>query len=284
MQQEPKTVLFVLSDMHTTSFRLTESLALTCCAVFLLGAASSASAAFTLFSDFDAGYTLSPLNGQDGWSVQGGDTNSAVATDPTNSQNQVGSFVNGAGSVNIARPLPGGGLANGSTGTLFFRLYAPATVNFNIGGSDVPVGSLTNDFTNFESQIRLSGVIANEIDVRNGGGFTTGTGSNTTTYTENAWFNVWMVIDNTTDTTQFYVSGVAGGNATTPFAQSNFRNGVASNPLITFFSRTSTANPVLVDDIYFDPAGANLLNPIPEPGSALLLTLSLAGLAARRKR
>ena len=61
--------------MHTTSrFRLTKSLVLTCSAAFLLGAASHVSAAFTLFSNFDAGYTLSPLNGQNGWSVQGGES------------------------------------------------------------------------------------------------------------------------------------------------------------------------------------------------------------------
>jgi hypothetical protein len=91
------------------------------------------------------------------------------------------------------------------------------------------------------------------------------------------------VINNTTDTTEFYVSGAAGGNATTPFAQGSFRNGVASNPLITFKARTSNANPVFVDDIYFDPAGANLLNPIPEPGSAALLAIGFATLLPRRK-
>jgi hypothetical protein len=226
------------------------------------------------------------LNGQDGWSVQGNDTNSAVVQDPdpTNPLNRVGSFVNGAGSVNIARALPGAGLANGSTGTLFFRLNAPGAVNFNIGASDVAPANFTADFNNFESQIRLGNSAANatEVDVRNGGGFTTGTGSNTTTYTPNTWFNVWLVIDNNTDTTQFYVSGTAGGNASTPFAQSTFRNGVASNPLITFYARTSTASPVFVDDIYFDSSGANLLNPIPEPGSAVLVTLGLAALLNRR--
>ena len=270
--------------MHTTfRLRVITSFVQTCGAVFLLAAASSASAAFTLFSNFDAGYALAPLHGQDGWSIQGSDTNSAVVTDPASPQNQVGSFVNGAGSVNIARPLPAGGIANGTTGTLFFRLYAPALVNFNIGASDVAVASLTADFNNFESQIRLSAVNATEIDIRNGAAFTTGTGSNTTTYTENAWFNVWLVINNSTDTTQFYVSGSAGGNATTAFAEGNFRNGVAANPLTTFYARTSSASPVLVDDIFFDPAGANLLNPVPEPSSAALVTLGLAALVNRRR-
>jgi hypothetical protein len=269
--------------MHTLSiFRRTNSVGRTCSAIFLLIAALPASGAFTLFSNFDAGYVQGPLNGQNGWSVQNGDTNTAVVQDPTNPLNQVGSFVNGAGSVNIGRALPGGGLVNGSTGTLFFRLNAAAMVNFNIGASDVAPANFSNDFTNFESQIRLSGVNASEIDVRNGAAFTTGTGSNTTTYTPDTWFNVWMVIHNDTDTTQFYVSGNASGAPTAPFAQGTFRNGVAGNPLITFYSRTSTATPVLVDDIYFDPAGANLLNPIPEPSCAALATLGVATLLKRR--
>src|SRR5688572_5745912 len=167
------------------------------CALVLAGALLSlgprADAAFTLFSDFEAGYVPGPLHGQAGWAVQGDDTNSAVVSDPTNPLNHVGSFVNGPGSVNIARTLPGGGLLNGTVGTLFFRLNAPAAVNFNIGASDIPIGSLTADFTNFESQIRLGNSAANamEVDVRNGGGFTTGTGSNTTTYAPDSWFNVW---------------------------------------------------------------------------------------------
>jgi hypothetical protein len=270
--------------MHALSiFRLANSVARTCRGAFLLVAALPASAAFTLFSDFDGGYVQGPLNGQNGWSVQNGDTNTAVVQDPANPLNQVGSFVNGTGSVNIARALSGGGLANGSTGTLFFRLNAAAAVNFNIGASDVAPANFTNDFNNFESQIRLSGVNASEVDIRNGAAFTTGTGSNTTTYTPDTWFNVWMVIHNDTDTTQFYVSGSSGGAASAPFAQGTFRNGVAGNPLITFYSRTSSATPVFVDDIYFDPAGANLLNPIPEPSSVALIALGLATLLQRRR-
>lgn len=280
--------MFPPSRFRSASFRAAKALGHTCSVALLLAAALPASGGFSLFSDFDAGYVRGALNGQNGWSVQGNDTNSAVVQDPdpTNPLNQVGSFVNGAGSVNIARTFPGGGLADGSTGTLFFRLNAPAAVNFNIGASDVAVATLTLDFNNFESQIRLGNSAANatEVDVRNGAAFTTGTGSNTTTYTPDTWFNVWLVINNNTDTTQFYVSGTAGGNASTPFAQSTFRNGVASNPLITFFSRTSSASPVFVDDIYFDPAGANLLNPIPEPASFSLTIFGLAGLFNRRQR
>jgi hypothetical protein len=246
----------------------------------LLTLTSATHAAFVKVADFDSGYVLGgSLHGQNGWVVSSGNAAPSIVSDPFNPLNQVGSFGNTvATSLNISLALPGV-IPNDGTGTLFFRLNAPTSVNFNIGATNLASGSLAENFDNFRSQMRVSGAQPTEIDIRNGGAFSTGSGSNTTSYTPNEWFNVWLVINNATDITNFYVST---GDATTPFAAGSFRITTA-DPIATFYARTSGTQFTLVDDIYFDAAGANLVNPIPEPATAGLVLLGLAAFASRRR-
>lgn len=251
-------------------------------AAALLALGVPAHASFSLFSDFDNGYTLGALNGQNGWVVQGGSAVPSIVIDPADPLNHVASF---ASAGNISRPLPLS-IDNSSTGTLFFRMNAPGGgVNFNIGVTDLSSGSFADSFENFRSQLRLgnSATKATEIDVRLGGAFTTGT-ANTSVFVPNTWFNVWLVINNATDTTQFYVSTGDSNAPATPFAQGSFRAGT-NNPIATFYARTSGTAATLVDDIYYDATGSNLTNPvtIPEPATAGLVLLGLAGLMGRRR-
>ena len=101
----------------------------------------------------------------------------------------------------------------------------------------------------------------------------------------NEWINVWTVMDNASDTLQVYAQSDTTFPAQTLLDDESgkttfdFRNGTG-DALSTFLLRTGTNHgaPYLLDDIYVDPAGMNLVNPIPEPSSFVLLALALGGL------
>ncbi|CAN5376084.1 hypothetical protein BH23VER1_BH23VER1_33500 [soil metagenome] len=251
----------------------TTSAASTLIAAALLAVSSStATAAFSLVSDFEGLTAGSPLNGQGGWTVAS-NANSSVETDPDDPGNLVGLLSATGGTSAIYHAL-GGGIANGTTGTLFFRARTTSAVNTNVGGSDVATPT-SGSFGDFEAQLRF-GETDNALDIRNGAAFQNDIGS----YTDNIWFNYWLVIDNTTDMTTFYQSSGLDG-AGDPLVTGAFRNGTTS-AIDTFLVQANGA--IYVDDVYIDTAGANLANPIPEPS---LLALSLVGLGLlglRRRR
>ena len=81
--------------------------------------------------------------------------------------------------------------------------------------------------------------------------------------TQGQWYNVWMVVNNTTDTWDAYVNtGTANATAgDLKLSNIGFRNGVATNPL-THFDLFGGAGGILgesVDDIYIN-AGTVLTN------------------------
>lgn len=237
-----------------------------------------AHAAWSLLADFDSGYTAAALDGQNGWVSQNG----TVTADPLNPLNQVASFNVAVAGSHLA--LPGGGIADGGVGSLFFRaMFTSANPNFNIGGSHLanPNGA-ANVFDSFKSQLRFgaSGAPnANVISIRDGGAF-----ANTpATFATDTWYNVWLVVDNASDSTAFYVSTDIDPGA--PIATGAFRGGATTDPILNFYFRTNSdsAGLTFLDDIYFDGSGANLSYAIPEPSGSLLAALGALGLLRRRR-
>ena len=257
-------------------------------AVFI--AATTSDAAYILVDDFETPpHTLSSsIGGVNGWTVNNGTGN--VVADPVGGSNQVLDASGAA--VSLSKGLS---LGN-STGTLFFRARATEPVDTE-SASDISVGlsdaASPTGFGDFEAQLAFvnvggGAVIPGEARARDAGT------NHIFSFDHSTWYNVWMVIDNSTDLYEVYVGGGAFGTQTqlddSGETKFTFRNtagdGVNSNTtpvandLMALFLRggNSHRGAFYVDDVYFDAAGANLANPIPEP--ATIAMLFLGGLMA----
>lgn len=203
------------------------------------------------------------LNGQNGWFA----ALAQVKADPTSAANKVASFEGaGAGGANLPVLIP-----NGSTGTLFFRIYSEADttlVDWFGGMSDVAVNGL-GAFGDFEVQIGYAGAqILDTLRIRNGA---IGSNESIGTISPRTWYKVWAVINNATDTTEVFVQGgtyaeqtqLAGPGGTTSFTFRNSGAGPVANDLVRFFVRAGSAatpGPALLDDIYL-ATGKDLTDP-----------------------
>ncbi|MEM7802017.1 MAG: hypothetical protein AAF633_22675, partial [Chloroflexota bacterium] len=194
------------------------------------------------------------MDGQGGWS-----SNGAVAVaDPELSANQVMQITRS--SFYAHKDLPDGGIPQGSTGTLFFRLYRSGTVNTYAGGSDA-VDPL--DFSEFEVQIGgFANESVSEISVRDGSGFL-----DTGDFEDKVWYCFWLEANNSSDTFRAYVKGgdftqrtLLSSNGTSIF---DFRNGTDSNGISEFLILTGSGHigVAYIDDIYLDVGQANSSEP-----------------------
>jgi len=261
-------------------------------------------AAFVLIDNFDSGYTLGALAGQNGWSNTTGGW--SVAAAPAGG---VGNVASGASVLtpnnNFASKQLSLAIANTSTSsTLFFRVRRTGGgVNMSVGLSDVLVPAATGDYeTQINAQHNTTAV--DTFKVRDAGAFDDlGTG----TFAIDTWYNVWMIVNNSADTYEMWIDQgnfgapgtalthildpVGGGPGDFTFG---FRNGTAANALTSVFLSMGGTNPILsgsllVDDLYIDSFGQNLSNPtaVPEPSSAVAVVggaACLLGLLSRRRR
>jgi hypothetical protein len=260
-------------------------------------AVHQAQSAFVLIDDFES-LSIGALNqAGSGWTS----SNSAftVAVDPADALNQVASFGSTTAQSNAFKSML---LPDGAVGTLFFRLRRSATWNMSVGASDLTPG-LGGVFNDYESQLNFNRSDGNNYtrfnDASNAGGAFVNIDSDPAAGQQfdvlvNLWYNFWIVIDSSTNTSTAWVS--ADGALTPDFqlvgetsglASFRFRNGTTNNnALINFLVMTSGTHtgPAYLDDIYFDSTGQNLNNPIPEPSSALALLGGAAMLLIRRRR
>ncbi|MBP8606388.1 MAG: immunoglobulin domain-containing protein [Phycisphaerae bacterium] len=156
--------------------------------------------------------------------------------------------------------------ASDTATTVFMRVLAEtANTDASFGLTDLAVPTLGGDgypvFGDFEVQAAL---ISGTLRARNAG-----TIVNLATISVGTWYNIWLVVNNSTDTYSLYMTtGQTSAMGTTPLASNfGFRNGAAANDLVTILAIGATkANPerVRIDDIHIMP-GVNLTNPTAGP-------------------
>jgi len=165
-----------------------------------------------------------------------------------------------ANNIQSRRPIPA--IDDGTEATLYFRLAVDDTIlDLVVGLCDVdaPTG-----YGDYETGLRLYRGI-NRFEVRAGGAYEAVADDFAQLET---WYEVWMVVDNASDTYDVYVQGGSQYSEPTLLrADIPFRNGTRS-PLRTF---VATLNPktgieasrgsVYLDDFYLDRTGTNLSRP-----------------------
>jgi hypothetical protein len=250
-----------------------------------------ARAEFILLDSFNSGTVGGLLSTSNpAWSTVGP---FAIAVDPTNAANRVASAVQLNASNNQTAVLPFGTsnvIANGTTGTVFFRMMRGPTANSNFLG-------YVNSGTTADTGQRRSGIGSNagasQPMVMRGLSNTDVVTSGFTNLAQDTWYRYWVVMDNAADTFTTYsqregssplpqtlLSNAAGSTQT-------FIGTTTSSALQSLFFAQTSGNGVNMDfyfdDIYIDPTGSNLAMPpivVPEPSASLLGCVGLAGLAS----
>ena len=264
-------------------------------ALLLLLLPSPAFAAFSLVENFDT-FGVGSLNNQDGGDLQNPWTANAQWSVVSAPAGGSGNAISGQAQASDGAAFRALNTAidNANTAsTLFFRLYRTGGVNMSAGLSDDAVPAL---FAGYEIQLNAqnNGTPNDSFKARDAGAFDDlGAG----TFAVSTWYNVWMVVNNSTNFYELYMNqGDFGTAGTTQIHipdpnqpgdfQFGFRNG-GVNPLTTLIFAMGNApltGTMVVDDIYIDNSGQNLVNPVPEPSSALLVgAAATLGLASRRR-
>ena len=125
-----------------------------------------------------------------------------IAADPTNAANQVLSVQNNGAQIGVYGLLTGDAIiANNTTKTLSLQFYVTNPVgydtSFGLTSADTP-----NQFGNFLVQCAL---INGTFRARNGGAL----GTATAPITANTWYSLWVVVDNTANTSTIYLKSTA---------------------------------------------------------------------------
>ncbi len=193
--------------------------------------------------DFD-GLDEGPLDGFGGWASA--DAGTRVGSEDGNK------VIEAEGGAQNAYASLGATIVSGKTGTVFFRARPGEMPDFVLGVSDV---AEPNTWDHYEGYMRF---FETNIDVRDGGGFTTVVEN----VTANTWYNIWLVLDNDALETTLYYS--TGGEAAQLGGKGAFRmtgGNTTHGNLINFLVRTGNAHTTgQVDDIYL-ASGENLTIP-----------------------
>lgn len=227
-------------------------------ASLILGIAltSPSQAAWSLIENFNA-LNLGGLDTQNGWTVTNQPASISVVGDPSSQYSNRALRIQNQSTAEVgAYKALGAGIPDGGTATVYLRVRnATSSADMGFGATSIVEPA---SFGSFDAQALTTN---GNLNVRNGSVAPT-----TTTlkqYGGNIWTNVWMVIDNSADTTTIY-STIGNTAATgTPSVVGAFRNGAIANPLINFQVRSAASqlSAAYIDDIYLDLAGVNLTRP-----------------------
>jgi hypothetical protein len=177
-----------------------------CGFVFAAMLVMSANAMAVLVDDFDS-YALGQVDTvTTNWR---GTADVTIETDPTDPQNQVIRVWENTGTQKAVYGVLSSetSIPEGATKTLFLRFRATSVIDsaFGLTNVDTPdVGG--NNWGQFGPQVS---VLSGDFRVRD-----SGTWRVTGPYTALQWYNLWMVVDNATDTMKVYLHDRAGEPAT----------------------------------------------------------------------
>jgi hypothetical protein len=218
---------------------------------------SSANAGWTLVDDFNRADS----------STLGTAANSQSWTDSTGVagvSGNVAQVTNDGGAIAVNM---GNTIANDTTGTTFFQFRYTNTLEFKMGFLHYSGGiSNPNRATTIVAEWDAP---SSEIARGAYGGGDPGT--NSVALTQNTWYSVWMVANNTTDQVTYYLStgtsDASTANLFTTNISGDFRNTISGTiDLFGFDPFSGYANGALVeiDNIYVDNTGENLSLPVTE--------------------
>ena len=229
-----------------------------------IGVASSSFGAFELVEDFEAGV--------DAWTI-GDDASLTTIIDPADSSNMVGQFTRTGGGGNpgfASFALSPQTTIEGGVGTLFVQAYLPppdpedpknADLVFGLGigpeNGGLPWG-------NYISLARLGGV-GSRFDAYDDNSYEI---ASEDTEIEH-WYNIWFVIDDNAQTTDFYIQSDTDPDFETQtlvYENAVFRLKTANGLPHFQLKNGVNGDTALFDNIYIDTTGANLDNPVPAAG------------------
>jgi hypothetical protein len=211
-----------------------------------------ADAGFTETLNFEQ-YARTALDGQDGWTASSA---AKVIADPLNGNNQVLEMV--GGNQKSYRAIPQ--IADGTTGTLFFRFMRTGSVDTSFGLTDVDNPTGTGD-----SRAYVNNQNSDTMLARDGGAFTP-----VGTWGRDAWQCVWVVADNATDKISVYSQGGPYEQQTRlpegTEQQFGFRQAVSSGlDRFWWINGANSAGRLMLDDVAVDTSGQNLAIPTGNP-------------------
>ena len=225
----------------------------------------NAQAAFQAVETFDT-LNLADIDGQNGWDASAG--SGEVVQDPSGGGNQVLKVSTESGDLQKAVSV-----AQGATRMLFVRLRFEEHGRYSFGLS---FASNPTEYVDFSSELGMAaattGDPGNELRVANGLG--TEIYDVLTNLVPGIWYNIWVLVNNDSETYEVWLNSTPGEDATGGDQLSNseaetlfgFRTAAATD-LKNFFIKTGGGNSPLdgrfyIDDIYLENTGStNLSNP-----------------------
>lgn len=241
--------------------------------LFWTASMSSLSADFVLLDDFES-YPAGSIAGKGDWTFIGGNVDVV--------QNPGGDALVPAGSVlsfhdannsRASMELPET-IAVGTTGTIFFRarFHSDSNNQFSM---------MTAQNVHPVSTGGAAGEVATQLFAHSDANLRVFSGNShnpLTPYDIEQWYNIWFVIDNAARTTKIYIQGGEFEAQTQLAWPDNTREFGYRRPLpapadiLAFWGHTFDTGNYFLDHIWLDATGENLVNPVSQPTTPMLIT------------